>query len=309
MMNREPLWLAFAKIAPVALARDLIAFIVNTFPTHDEERMREYEQWNDKMIMEVSISLKDLRERHHHRIREAGDVLTSAKIVEDDGNSRIRIDVLVTSYYLEDGHLTMRINGPQVRKLADLSRYSIYKLDDFLALRGYQAKHLFEIFGGYVNRNVNSFEIPIEELKEILGMGGKYKGRNNNFKVKVIAHAIKQINEKTDLEVEYRMYRERVHTKFAFTITRKPQKDKTPAIQKEVSVKDLTQPQRNLYDIMIEIGFVPAQAKNCVVEPITKKLFGGFYSENINDLKKGDISKEYYRKRFFQVLKNSGHRI
>ncbi|MEM8528365.1 MAG: replication initiation protein [Bacteroidota bacterium] len=81
------------------------------------------------------------------------------------------------------------------------------KLDLFI-LRGLRSKYssaLYEALKDY--QNLNSIRVEIEVLRKLMGVGEKQYSVFTMFKKRVLDRAISEINEKTDISIQYELER------------------------------------------------------------------------------------------------------
>lgn len=89
--------------------------------------------------------------------------------------------------------------------LLDLKEnFTKYELYNVLLLRSKHSIRLYELFKSYLW--LNKWEVSVNTLKEILNLSGSYT-EFKAFNRSVIAPAVKEINEYTDLLVEYETIR------------------------------------------------------------------------------------------------------
>lgn len=108
--------------------------------------------------------------------------------------SRVRIDKksgLVAIQFGED----MR---PYLLELK--SHFTAYKLENALSLNSRYALQLYELLLSY--SSIGEIEISLDDLKEYLGVSDKYP-TFKNFRARVLAPSIEQINDKTNIRLKY----------------------------------------------------------------------------------------------------------
>lgn len=106
------------------------------------------------------------------------------------------------------------------------ARYTEYELKQVVGLQSEYAIRLYELIIQW--RSVGKTnQISLKELREKLGLVDEYK-RIEAFKRRVLDLAVKQINEHTDITVEYEQHKNgRVITGFTFRFKVKKDKKKT----------------------------------------------------------------------------------
>ena len=131
--------------------------------------------------------------------------------------------VLLPSVEIKPDGLVRYELTERVRKV--LLRPRMYALLDLGILRGLRNKYaiaLYELAKDYIGTQIP--EMSVDEFKKLMGIPpGQYK-RERNLKARVIAPAVREINQLTDLEISYaitREYRTRRWQSIRFTVRRK----------------------------------------------------------------------------------------
>jgi len=104
-------------------------------------------------------------------------------------------------YEPNSGEFTFRVSPemkPFLLELAD--QFTLYRLADVYRFSSASAWKLYENLARW--RSAGKWSVDLDELRELLGVAGKYPIWDN-FRKRVIDPAIRQINEQTDLTVEY----------------------------------------------------------------------------------------------------------
>lgn len=90
------------------------------------------------------------------------------------------------------------------------TRFSVGELEGRMGLGGGHAKRLYELLrtrlqGSGQGECRGRVEVGIEELQTVLGVRGRYAGRFNNFRSRVVSRVCAEISRDTDIEVTYWM--------------------------------------------------------------------------------------------------------
>lgn len=102
--------------------------------------------------------------------------------------------------------------------------FTKYKKEDVLLLRGEYSIDLYHLAKKY--EGMSTFKMTLEDYKRELGLPKSYD-RINNLKSRALEPAIKEINEKTDINITYEnIKRGRTVTGIKFTVKAKPSKKK-----------------------------------------------------------------------------------
>lgn len=132
--------------------------------------------------------------------------ITNKKITEKtlDTNGVVKefsyIPLISLAKY-EKGTFTFAFNFYILRYFVDINKnFTEFQLSYLLSMTSTYAIKLYKLL--YQYKNIGKRLFYIDELKEQFGLCGKYP-LYGGFKQKVIAPAVKQVNEKTDLDVYY----------------------------------------------------------------------------------------------------------
>lgn len=113
---------------------------------------------------------------------------------------------------------------PLITRLSE--QYTEYELKQVSELQSEYAIRLYEIMMRWKSVGVTHL-IPLEDLRKQLGIKPEQYQAMNNFKLRVLNHGIKQINESTDITAEYEQHKTgRKVTGFTFRF-----KPKTKAVK------------------------------------------------------------------------------
>lgn len=121
-----------------------------------------------------------------------------------DGNRKnISVWFTTISYHEGEGLFTFHMNqhlSPYLLGLKD--NFTTYRLKDVYQFKSASTWHIYEILRQY--KSVGRVEFYLEKFKALIGVSGNYP-RFNNLKFKLIDPAITEINEKSDIEVQYEL--------------------------------------------------------------------------------------------------------
>ena len=100
--------------------------------------------------------------------------------------------------------------------------YTEYELRQVSSLQSEYAIRLYELMAQWKSVGKTN-KIALDDLRKKLGVKPEQYKAMNNFKAKVLDHAIKQINKYTDITAEYKQHKTgRKVTGFTFTFKQKP---------------------------------------------------------------------------------------
>ncbi len=140
------------------------------------------------------------------RIKEAATAINSRPIFRHEGK-RHSMDFWFSwlDYFEGSGDVEIQFNERLMPLLLDLKdEYIQYRLSMVASFNNNNTWSLYEILKQWVRAGKKEF--TLDQLKELLGVVGKYS-RWNNFKAKRLTPAIKEINEKSDIHVKYEAQR------------------------------------------------------------------------------------------------------
>jgi len=191
-----------AKGRMTALEHKFIINLISEITPNDKD-FKEYQlsvteikkdlKITDKNIYEV---LKDVANRLMDRkieiemINEKGKraflitrYLSSAEYVEGEGKIKVNFDPKLKPYLLE------------IKE-----RFTQYQLKNILSLKGAHSIRLYELLKQY--EKIKKREFEVEEIKKLLGLDENYSVFKD-FERRVLAPAKEEINEKTDIWIDY----------------------------------------------------------------------------------------------------------
>ena len=164
--------------------------------------------------MEYTIHVQDIeaitgRKWNLKQLREATESIGS-RMFEIETPERIRQIWLFSNvdYILGTGSFTVGINPKASPYFFELkNNFTAMQLKSVLNCSSKYAKRLYAIACQW--RSVGSKRFEIEELKKMLGLidkkGNEQFERISDFKIKVLDVAKKQINENTDIEIDFEL--------------------------------------------------------------------------------------------------------
>lgn len=203
-----------------ALEQKIILYIISKIKPEDSE-LKEYcfdmrevcrvcgISYNGKNYQNFKDSIKALRDKSFW-------IETPRKIYTVSWIERVEIDKYQTtvSVKLDDRLLPYLINLREC--------FTTYELSYTLLMKSKYSIRIYELLKSYVE--LGTFYISVKDLKELLQCNG-YK-EYKEFRRSIIEKAITEVNEFTDLQIEYKQIREnRLVVALLFTIKRKDDTD------------------------------------------------------------------------------------
>jgi plasmid replication initiation protein len=184
-------------------------------------------------------------------------------------NSTTKISWLTyAKYWHGQGLIQLKFNEdlkPYMLQIKD--RFTKVSLGDVLGLKSVHAIRIYELLKQY--ESTGRRELSLTDLREYCGIGKDKYERFNDFKRKVLEAAKREINNKTDLLIDYEEIKpSRKITSINFKIKNNPnygitefekmQKEKAEIIRKELGSKNA------LIEKVIEYGFSRQTSKKLV---------------------------------------------
>ena len=105
-------------------------------------------------------------------------------------------------YFYGKGYAELRINDTLKPYLLQLNQqFTLYNLPLAMTFSSSHAIYLYELMERY--ENIGTCTISIDKLKEFLRLSNSSYSRVNNLKIYVLDIALREINQKTDLNISY----------------------------------------------------------------------------------------------------------
>ena len=173
-----------------------------------------------EIMQEIGIDLKNLNPKHREAIiEELMTKIITIRDKDDPNNSWVKMQLLMLTRY-ENGLLTTSIypelfpyfKEAQERLFTRFNIQNIKPLTSIHAIRMYELAKQFDDTGWR--------EISLEEFKRMMKIEGKYK-QVKDLKKRVLEPAKRQINERTDISIDYELIkRGRKYTKVKLYISK-----------------------------------------------------------------------------------------
>ena len=168
------------------------------------------------------------------------------------------------------GLLDITINSDLIPYLLDLGKYTQFEIETILDISSSHAIQIYLLGKSYLHfcqKYKKPFTKTILEVKENLGLQNKYK-QIIHFQEKVLNIAKREINNKTDITIDYKLIKEgRKYTKIDFFVKRK----------KQIVIQNGTQSnhvdeKNSLFDKLIECNFTDKAAKTLISRYSNEKI-------------------------------------
>lgn len=190
-------------------------------------------QPNDEDFRKYRISIKEFSEmlglKGHAKYEEIKEVAQrlqkkSVYIVEKDG---FVVTNWVSSQRYKEGEGVIELAfSPELKPylLQLKSHFTSYKLSNILSLKSTYSIRLYELLKKW--QHLGKWACPLEDLKVHLGAITSTFDRYNLFKVRVLEVAVKELNEKTDVNVVFEEVKKgRKVEKIEFRISKAPDQE------------------------------------------------------------------------------------
>lgn len=202
----------------------------------DDEDFKEYVFVSKKLLDELNLG-----KENYTVLEESINKLISRRIEIEQENKKKKLVTTFLSSCMYDNtgdesKVILRYD-PQLKPyfLQLGKHFTKYYLQNVLELNSFYAIRIYELCKQY--ETLKERIILVEKLKEILDIEEKYK-KYNDFKKYVLEIAKREINEKTDINIDYEeMKTGRKVTKIKFLVSSKKNSKK---IKKEIEIVDET---------------------------------------------------------------------
>lgn len=227
------------------------------------------------------------------------------KVLPDDSVEFEMINIMPYAKY-KNGILDFQINYQIIPYLIELnSNFTEFNLDNLLIMNSSYGIKLYKLL--YQYKNIKSRKFSIIDLKEQFGIRDKYP-QYGDFKKYVVNPAIKQINEMTDLEVNFiekKMGRKVESLEFDFHL-KNTKLTKLDILSESVSIKEVELSEDNTIIIKQLIGNkfdeISDKTKVTLNDLISKKSID-FVECSINYAKK--YAKTNFEKYLLDTIENN----
>lgn len=176
--------------------------------------------------------------RNYENVRNGLKKLADNSFWIQDGDDELLFQWITTPRIRKkDGTIIVKISDDVMPYLCELqNNFTEYELYQILALKHSYSIGLYELMKSYAYRK--HIVITIEEIKKYFSIENKYT-EYKNFRRKIIEPAIEEINEYTDLNVQWQPVRKgRNYHAIEFYISSKPQTQKNNAYIKVINALD-----------------------------------------------------------------------
>lgn len=157
------------------------------------------------------IKIFDLKGKsaYEHIAKITDQMLKKVITINDPQNKKWTKYVLLTraKYDGNEGYTEFCFNHELKPFLLEVKQYAKYILRDFLPLKSFYSKRIYELIIQYKNTQNPSGEwqrkISVEDLKDYLGLNKGAYEKYNNLKNRVLVSSVEEINEKTNISISF----------------------------------------------------------------------------------------------------------
>ena len=185
----------------------------------------------DKVLREISISVQEYADMmgitysgtNYAHVYSHLDKLVERVRIPDPDNPFVEMSFSwIGDYKLNkrNGVIYLTLHNELQKHLLNLEgNFTQYKLKYVLAINRKYAFRLYEVLISYsFNMKRHSFDVSVEELRRLLGVGSKHK-EFKDFKKFVLVPSVDEINSVTDLKVDFELVkRGRAVTRIIFSM-------------------------------------------------------------------------------------------
>ena len=158
----------------------------------------------------------------------------SIEIPRADGGWLFANWVSSAEYQKGEGIIALSFSPKLLPYLLQLKNaFTSYRLSNILALKSTYSIRLYELMKKWQHRG--KWECSVESIREKIGANSKAYSLYGNFKNKILLPSIQELNEQTDLFIEYREIKKgRKIERIEFIICRAPEKEiQLPSVEKQ----------------------------------------------------------------------------
>jgi plasmid replication initiation protein len=142
------------------------------------------------------------------------------------------------TYVKDKGMVVMYLNRNVINMISRLEeQFTKYHLSQVSELTSQYSIRLYEILIKFLSIG-NSNKYPLNELRNLLGIGVDEYSQMSGFKKRVLDLAVDEINKKTDIQIKYEQFKEgRVISHILFKVGKK--KDKKSKTSRDMNTIDI----------------------------------------------------------------------
>ncbi|MCU0440581.1 MAG: replication initiation protein [Raineya sp.] len=245
---------------------------------------------DDKSGTNYTIYMRDIeqitgKKWNYEQFRDATYQLLSRVYEVEDDKSLLQVSVLASAHYMKgQGYIELEISDKIRPYLINLKEnFTTYRLKSALMMTSKYAKRIYQLVSQW--KDVNIKQYTIDDLKHILKLKDPkdkepelYK-QIGEFKKYVLDVAVKQINESTELQIAYELFKKgrSVHS-VQFYIHHKTRQTKLIAIDDDPRIQTARK-------ILNDIGLKDERLIKEIVEKHLPALFKWNYDVTTGKIK------------------------
>ena len=225
------------------------------------------------------------------------------KYINSKGNKVVRYERFTQSAeYIEgEGVVSFKFADAIIPMLVELEkRFTVYEIEQVANLSSSYAMRLYEFCVQHLDKKKGKgwLDISLDELRFRLGLLPTEYNRMGDFKKGVLDLAVKQINEKTDISVDYEQKKQgRTIVGFRFEFKQKAKKAQTKqAITHKKEPESETTKEKQVVDLFSDLSDLERETiKARIDEYIAQKESKG---DIISDFHRANITKKAVNERW-----------
>lgn len=168
--------------------------------TKDDKNFKEHIFKSDTLLRELNLG-----NQNYTALKNTIDKLISKKIrIKQAENKELTTTFLSSCIYCYDSGEVILKYDPELKPyfLQLKTNFTKYHLINILSLKSFYAIRIYELCKQY--EKIKERILTIQEIKDMLQIKAKSYDIYNRFKEKVLNVAVKEINEKTDLNLKFK---------------------------------------------------------------------------------------------------------
>lgn len=263
----------------------------------DDEDFKEHIFRSSDLLEELGFGVNN-----YVALEEAISKLITREIKIQQSNDKKLVTTFLSSCLYDNTNSTVILSyDPKLKPyfLQLKKNFTKYNLENILELKSFYAIRIYELVKQY--ERIKERTIELEELKDILDATQKSYNRYNNFKRKVLLQAQDEINEKTDLEIDFEEIKTgRKVTAIKFLIKKKEK------VKEEIADKKADRVKEYSLEVIALFKLLPPKEQIERYKIELERLL----KEHSYDYLKSDIeyAKRFEVNNFFGFLKSSCER-
>ena len=212
----------------------------------DDEDFKKHTFRSIDLLKELGLG-----ETNYVALREAISKLITREIIIEQANNKRLVTTFLSSCIYDDNNSTITLSyDPELKPyfLQLKNNFTKYYLINILELKSFYSIRIYELLKQY--EKIKKRRIELEDLKQILGIKDQYK-QYGHFKKRVLLKAQEEINEKTDLKIDFEELKTgRKVTAIKFIIKKKQLSPKELEFKEDIQKQDYSPELLELFQLL-----------------------------------------------------------